>query len=418
MNRLVSLILVATIGCASIFAQTIEDSIYIHFRQSKAVIDSTYLDNESAFKHAKSVISRYSKPNSLLPIDKITVIGAASPEGSVKINQRLSKLRADRIFDFFNSDVELPDTLANFVFVGRDWVGLRRLVVSDDNVPYRDDVIALLDEIIATNDGIETEKSHNLSRLKALHDGVPYSYMYNRLFPDLRFSKIILILDSSRLTHALPSPVSLDIDVTYPQFEPLAVEIPAKERNFYMALKTNMLYDALAVPNIGAEFYIGKNFSISGDWMYGWWDTDRRHRYWRAYGGELALRRWFGAKAEEKPLTGHHLGVYGGVVTYDFEFGGTGYMGGLPGRTLWDRCNWFAGIEYGYSLPVARRLNIDFSIGIGYLGGDYRVYYPDGGCYVWKETRKMRWFGPTKAEISLVWLIGHGNYNSRKGGMR
>nr|WP_147351517.1 DUF3575 domain-containing protein [Bacteroides caccae] len=27
-----------------------------------------------------------------------------------------------------------------------------------------------------------------------------------------------------------------------------------------------------------------------------------------------------------------------------------------------------------------------------------------------------RWFGPTKAGISLVWLIGRGNYNEKKGG--
>ncbi|MCD8273384.1 MAG: DUF3575 domain-containing protein, partial [Alistipes sp.] len=28
------------------------------------------------------------------------------------------------------------------------------------------------------------------------------------------------------------------------------------------------------------------------------------------------------------------------------------------------------------------------------------------------------WFGPTKAEISLVWLLGRGNYNEKKGGAR
>ncbi|MFK2066771.1 DUF3575 domain-containing protein, partial [Bacteroides fragilis] len=38
--------------------------------------------------------------------------------------------------------------------------------------------------------------------------------------------------------------------------------------------------------------------------------------------------------------------------------------------------------------------------------------------YVRKETRQRHWFGPTKAEISLVWLIGRGNYNEKKGGKR
>lgn len=89
-------------------------------------------------------------------------------------------------------------------------------------------------------------------------------------------------------------------------------------------------------------------------------------------------------------------------------------MGGIPGGTLWDRCNWFAGVEYGYSVPVARRLNIDFTIGLGYLKGEYRVYDPVDKCYVWRATRERNWVGPTKAEISLVWLIGRGNYNRAK----
>ena len=91
-------------------------------------------------------------------------------------------------------------------------------------------------------------------------------------------------------------------------------------------------------------------------------------------------------------------------------------MGGMPGRNLWDRCNWMAGIEYGYSLPIARRLNLDFTLGLGYLEGKLIEYVPEDNHYVWQKTKKLHWFGPTKAEISLVWLIGCGNENNRKGG--
>lgn len=181
-----------------------------------------------------------------------------------------------------------------------------------------------------------------------------------------------------------------------------------------MALKTNMLYDIAALPSIGAEFYLGKNWSAGANWTYGWWDKNRTHRYWRAYGGDVTVRWWFGSKAHEKPLTGHHLGVYGGILTYDFEWGGTGYMGGKPHGTLWDKCMAVGGVEYGYSLPVGRRINIDFTIGIGYMGGEYYKYIPQDGRYVWQSTHRLSWFGPTKAEVSLVWLIGRGNYNNNK----
>ena len=48
-------------------------------------------------------------------------------------------------------------------------------------------------------------------------------------------------------------------------------------------------------------------------------------------------------------------------------------MGGKPGGTLWEKMNYAVGLEYGYSLPVARRLNLDFVIGVGYWGGEYQA---------------------------------------------
>lgn len=85
---------------------------------------------------------------------------------------------------------------------------------------------------------------------------------------------------------------------------------------------------------------------------------------------------------------------------------------------MWNTPNYAVGIEYGYSLPIARRLNIDFTIGLGYWGGRYYVYTPHDGHYVWETTKNRHWFGPTKAEISLVWLLGRGNVNNMKGGAK
>lgn len=186
------------------------------------------------------------------------------------------------------------------------------------------------------------------------------------------------------------------------------------QRHFYMSLGTNMLYDALLVPNINVEFYLGRQWSLSADWMYGWWDRKNRNRYWRVYGGEMAVRRWIGAASRHKPLTGHHIGAYVQAITYDFEFGGKGQMSGKPGGSIFDRCSLGAGIEYGYSLPVASRVNIDFTLGVGYFGGKVLDYNVIDGHYVWQGTKHFNWFGPTKAEISFVWLIGNGNVNVKK----
>lgn len=183
--------------------------------------------------------------------------------------------------------------------------------------------------------------------------------------------------------------------------------------HYYINIKTNMLYDALLVPNAGIEACVGRDFSVGLNWAYAWWSHRVSNKFWRIYGGDIYTRWWFGEKHRLKHLTGHHIGIYAQILTYDFEFGGKGYMSGKPGKNLFARMSYGAGAEYGFSLPIHRCLNIDFTIGFGYLGGKYYEYEPIDGHYVWLRTRNRQWLGPTKAEVSLVWLIGHTN---KKGG--
>ena len=259
---------------------------------------------------------------------------------------------------------------------------------------------------------------NNVGRLSRLRGGRPYKYMYRVLFPELRASRLHLWYQ--KMWNPVKFiPLVLRDSITLPPAGPLApVPAPLPDKPFYMAVKTNMIYDALLVPNVGVEFYLGDGFSIAADWMYGWWKKDRAHWYWRTYGGDVVFRKWLGRAAAGKPLTGHHLGVYAQVQTFDFEMGGRGYMGGEPGGDIFDRALFGGGLEYGYALPVARRLNLDFSAAVGYFGGKYYEYLPMDDCYVWQATKKLRYFGPTKLEVSLVWLIGHGNYNKQKGGRK
>ncbi len=180
----------------------------------------------------------------------------------------------------------------------------------------------------------------------------------------------------------------------------------------HIALRTNALFFAALIPNIGAELYLGKHFTVGADWFYTWFSSDNRHYYWQTYGGYVTVRKYFGGEEQCEGnlqrfcFTGHHVGVYLSGLTYDFEWGGKGYQA--------DRFGFGAGIEYGYSKRIGRRLNLDFNIGIGFQGGEYKEYVPMDGHYVWLETRKRRWFGPTKAEISLVWLLGPAR--AKKGG--
>ena len=187
---------------------------------------------------------------------------------------------------------------------------------------------------------------------------------------------------------------------------------------FYMAIKNNMIYDLAAVPNLGVEFYLGKNFSISANYMHAWWKKEEKSFYWRYYGADASIRWWFGKPTRIKPLQGHHIGLNYQILTYDFQLGKTGIMAGMPNGNLVDRANHIVALEYGYSLPVAKRLNIDFTIAGGYHWGLFEEYETVDAHPVWQATKRRQYFGPTKVEVSLVWLIGCDNYNKDKGGKR
>ena len=169
----------------------------------------------------------------------------------------------------------------------------------------------------------------------------------------------------------------------------------------FMALRTNILYDAFVVPNIGVEVGLPQHFTIGFDWFGNWIASDKHHLYWQGYGGYLTLRYYFGKRAEHWPFTGHHVGIYGSGLTYDIELGGKGYQASKFG--------FGGGVEYGYSLPLADHWCMDFTLGVGYQGGEYKTYQPtnDGtGHYEWLATYQRHWWGPTKAEVSIKWLIG------------
>lgn len=212
-----------------------------------------------------------------------------------------------------------------------------------------------------------------------------------------------IVVDSDGTRHE----VVINQEAAQPECEP-----------FYMGIKTNMLYYLAALPNIGAEFYLGGNFSIAANYAHAWWAKEEKHFYWRYCCADASIRWWFGKPIRIKPLQGHRLGVNYQILTYDFQLGKAGIMAGMPKGNLVDRVNHIVALEYGYSLPIARRLNLDFNVGFGYHWGLFEEYDVVDGHNVWQATKRRQYFGPTKLEISLVWLIGCGNYNKDNGGKR
>lgn len=416
---------------------TLSSNIYFH--QGYSSYDPNFSNNQQTLNLFVRSLNELRK-NPYVELTDITITSGASPEGSVALNQRLSDRRGARVRSLISKQIPWADSLIVIDSRCVDYEQLAKLVENSET-PFKTEVLTILRN--GPPDRIKQQ-------LISLHGGGPWRYMYKNLFPAMRvgsalvchyrisltplrntdgspvdsLSRIPETKDSLLLSLSPNIPATAELDSLHnsisshypPQF---AYSIDFEPLTHY-SVKTNLLYNALTIPNLGADLYLGRNISLSAAWQYAWWSLDSRHIYWRAYGGDLAARYWFNSnkRPDYQPFdfTGHHLGLYASLFTYDFELGGRGYMGGLPKGTLWDRAHFAAGIEYGYSKPIGKDFNLDFAIGLGYTQGEVREYIPTKNGYLWQKTLMRRFWGPTKAEISLVWLPF--KYFERKRAMR
>lgn len=418
MIRFIAFIFLALAMQTAAAQENDKKEVCIGFRVGSSLLDPKFGNNEASLNDVIQFLNEV-RNDTTIELTQVTFCGSASPEGGNKLNRNLAKRRCANMEQYVRQRIQLPDALVKRQEWSDTWQKLA-IYVENSDMPNKKEVLhELLETPEYTYNKYGALVDSRKKRLMDMNYGRTWNYMLDKFFPSVRNASAILVTIRKKNEPA-PEPQPEPVVEEPKQPEPVVQPEPIVDTKqpAYFAIKTNMLYDALLVPNVGVEFSLGKRWSVAADWMYGWWSRNKSHRYWRVYGGGLTVRKYFGAKAAEKPLQGHHIGINAQMLTYDIEFGGKGYMGGKPGGTLWDRMNYTIGAEYGYSMPVARRLNIDFSLAAGYMGGRYYEYTPLDGHYVWQATKNRKWIGPTKVEVSLVWLLGHGNYNTKtkKGG--
>ena len=426
-------VLMPTTLLANAYAASIQDSLRttIYFRPGYSLLELSYRDNAANMKALTQGIQTI-KGNPCVQLQHIRILSAASPEGNSALNKRVAKRRGERLRDYLKETLVLPDSIFTVSSAGEDWQGLASLIARE-KTPWRDKALQIIrhtPEWVTRNGKVVDGRKRQLQNLDG---GKAWKYMLDNHFYTLRTGAVVVCevktlaaestpsaaearLEQARQEQARPESASqqpASQSPSSPPFPAIPSQVnPAQEAPpvaSYYALKSNLLYDALLIPNLSLEASIGSGWTLGAGGMLAWWSKDAKHRYWRIYGGDLEIRKYFGTLSKSKPLQGHHLGIYGDFLTYDFEFGAKGYQ---------SKATYAAGIRYGYSHPIANRLNLDFALGIGYLHSNYKTYVPRDGCYVYQETKKQKWLGPTQAEISLVWLLGKGNTNIKKGGKK
>lgn len=126
------------------------DSLYrtpllLHFRQNRSLVEYDYMDNPRTLA---CFCALFTDSLSTPGIDTVTIFSYASPEGDARHNFALARQRAIAVkgyllwkYPHLNRERLLIEP------VGEDWLKLRELVVADNSVPDRGEVLHLLDEI-------------------------------------------------------------------------------------------------------------------------------------------------------------------------------------------------------------------------------------------------------------------------------
>ncbi len=357
----------------------------ILFPKASSVIFRGFSENASAIDS----IRRFLSVNDSRNLIDIRVIGSHSPEGKNTFNKKLAEARARSLRSLIREIAPgvNPELSISHPTAGQteDYRSLRK---AELQIRYRDIVSAYNKSLVDTMRRQEKAWSTDMG-----NDVAAEAHGTDVTLPDLIYCNkdtcaFTESLHDSSCRHGGPN---------------LCGRLFAT---------TNMLYDVLLTPNIGAGISIGDRVTLLVDWMYARWNNHDRRLYWRIYGGDVEVRCRIGTRVKGSPLGGHHVGVYGSMACYDFQ-GGRSHIGVLS-----DFWNYAAGVSYTYSLPVSTHFNIDFNLGVGYLWVRYKKHIPIDDCDVWLSTHKMGWFGPTRAGVTLVWLIGNQVKNSRKGGAR
>lgn len=397
---------------------TLEDkhdtaSFSVFYRSAVSRIEPGYKNNsatlEAATKGLRSIVY-----NGNLRIYKVYVIGAASPEGSKTLNARLGHARAEGVKAFLK-DIEPRLTDSDFVVIsrGEDWEGATKIAESFDR-ESRADAIA---GIFKDSGNPETKKM----RMKRLQGGKVWRKLISDYYPSLRRTDIHVLYSTVRPIEpvecelpdvTLEAPYSYNIapptvlpEVEFPEPE------PPKERFYTVAVKTNLLYDAVTALNAEVEVPLGKNFSLMVEDVFPWWNwgPNGKKYCFQIWSMGIEPRWWFAHDDRKDYLTGHFAGVYGMSGKYDLQW---------DTKLCYQGEFWSAGLTYGYALPVSRWMNMEFSVSAGFQRTDYRHYQPDPGYgHLFRDKYNVgtvSWFGPTKLKVSLVIPIGKDSHNDRR----
>ena len=177
-----------------------------------------------------------------------------------------------------------------------------------------------------------------------------------------------------------------------------------------VAVKTNSLYWLTATPNVGFEFAMAPRWTFEIAGGYNPWTLDKDANVKaKHFLVTPEVRYWFC-----ESFQGHFLGINANYTQFNvsgilipevfYKEESNGYF--LDNLQHARSQGWAvgAGITYGYAWPIARRWNMEFTLGLGWWYTEYDMF-ESRKCGLFQENVAKHAFGPTDIGLSFIYMI-------------
>lgn len=390
-------------------------SVQIFYHRGHYDIDSKYRNNRQNLASFFAALDSLDNTPGIRIDSTVHIFSSASPEGKSTRNAVLSRNRAATLEVLFKIN-GIPGLNFSINSIGEYWEGLSRLLRESD-ISGREKALDIIDN---TPTYIYKKGKIVGGRKKAAMDlkgGRVWREMDRRLFPELRQATLSVCYTSMEM---LPSPAAISSSARSgfkAQPTPPNTEIlPHKQQKELFAIKSNLLYDAASLLNVGIEVPVGERFSIAADAVFPWWQNREKDITIQMLAASLEGRYWFGDRSLYRPLTGFFAGLYAGAGYFDFQLGKLSGGNGVQGDFFM-----MGGLSAGYAHSIGDNLRFEYSIGLGYIRSDYQEYISVKDTkfgnikvipYPW-DVKRISGIVPSRISVSLVWTIPSGKGGGR-----
>ena len=375
---------------------------HIHYPINRTDVREDYMDNAENLQTIKNYI-RYSPR-----IDSMVIYSYASPEGPYSFNKYLAEKRGISAKKYILQQIPAERNFDESLIIlkpdAENWIGLKEKVLSQYMRNDRDDVLRILDS--------DEEDERKKTLLKQLDGGRSWQYILKHIMPQLRYATWISVwerIPDDRLLSLKPMPLLIpENNWKLMKVRPYTIQEPETDTRTIFALKSNLLYDLVSWLNFSVEVPVYQDkYSILYYHQFPWWRWGEGNNEFcmRFLSIGLEGRWWFKPMPREATpkrikrdkLMGHFLGVYAESGKWDFE---------RKRDICYQGEHWSAGLSYGYSMPIGKRLNLELSVSAGYASIVHRGFEPAEDYselyHLPEKDGTWHYIGPTKAQVTLV----------------